>query len=167
MSSLVKFVGRLSWILNWIAGWAMVGMMLLTCCDVLLRLFRKPILGTYEVVGFLGAVVISFALAQTTIDRAHVAVQLLVIRLSPAGRKAVFLITSLLSLGLFATIAFESLRFGNALRTAGEVSMTLHLPFFPILYGICFSAAIVCIICLVDLLHVVANKTEPWYEWKE
>ena len=162
----VRFVGRLSWIFDWIAGWAMVGMMLLTCSDVVLRLFRKPILGTYEVVGFLGAVVISFAMAQTTIDRAHVAVQVLVIKLSPAGRKAIFLITSLLSLGLFATIAFESFRFGNDLRRAGEVSLTLQLPFFPILYGIGFSAAIVCIICLIDFFQVATNKAKPWYKWK-
>jgi TRAP-type C4-dicarboxylate transport system permease small subunit len=162
----VRFVGRLSWIFDWIAGWAMVGMMLLTCSDVVLRLFRKPILGTYEVVGFLGAVVISFAMAQTTIDRAHVAVQVFVIKLSPAGRKAIFLITSLLSLGLFATIAFESFRFGNDLRRAGEVSLTLQLPFFPILYGIGFSAAIVCIICLIDFFQVATNKAKPWYKWK-
>ncbi len=167
MATLVRFVSQFSRILNSIAGWAMVAMMLLTCSDVTLRLFRRPILGTYEVVGFLGAVVISFALGQTTIERAHVAVQLLIIRLSPAGRKAIFLVTSLLSVGLFGTIAFASLWFGNDLRTAGEVSLTLHLPFFPILYGIGFSAAIVCIICLIDLLQVASKKAKPWYDWKE
>jgi len=41
--------------LYWIAGSAIVAMMLLTCTDVVLRYFRKPIPGTYELVCFLGA----------------------------------------------------------------------------------------------------------------
>lgn len=167
MASLIRSVGRFSWFFNWISGWAMVAMMFLTCSDVVLRFFRKPILGTYEIVGFLGAIVFSFSLAQTTIERAHVSVEILVMRLIPAGQKCMFITTSLMSCALFAALAFESFRFGNDLRTAGEVSAILHIPFSPILYGIGFSAAIVCIIFLIDAFRVGVMRAKPWYDWKE
>lgn len=148
-------------------GGALVGMMLLTSADVILRVFKRPILGCYELVSFLGAITIALPLAQTTIERAHVAVQLLVIRMSPTGRKVIFIFNSVLSLFLFSMIACESVRFGNDLRTSGEVSLTLHIPFWPVLYGIGFSAAIVGVICIIDCLMTMTNQMKPWQSWTE
>lgn len=139
-------------------------MMGLTCADIVLRLFRHPILGTYEVAGFLGAVVASFAMAQTTIERGHVAVQVVVTRFSDRVQEVIYLITHLLSLLLFALLAWECIRYGNDLRTSGEVSMTLQLPFFPVLYGIALSAAIVCLVLLIDILLVMVRGARAWSE---
>jgi TRAP-type C4-dicarboxylate transport system permease small subunit len=139
-------------------------MMGLTCADIVLRLFRHPILGTYEVAGFLGAVVASFAMAQTTIEHGHVAVQVVVTRFSPRVQEVIYLITHLLSLLLFVLLAWECIRYGNDLRTSGEVSMTLQLPFFPVLYGIALSAAIVCLVLLVDILMVMVRGARAWSE---
>ena len=50
-------------ILYWVAWVAIVVMMLLTCADVVLRYFRKPIPGTYELVCFLGAAAVAFSMA--------------------------------------------------------------------------------------------------------
>jgi hypothetical protein len=50
-------------IFNWIAMVSVVLMMTLTVADVVLRLFRSPITGTYEIVGLLGAIFVSFSLA--------------------------------------------------------------------------------------------------------
>lgn len=164
MSQVIRLTRWLSRILNWVAGWCLLGMMGLTCADIVLRLFRHPILGTYEVAGFLGAVVASFAMAQTTIERGHVAVQVVVTRFSPRIQEVIYLITHLLSLLLFALLAWECIRYGNDLRTSGEVSMTLQLPFFPVLYGIALSAAIVCLVLLVDILLVMVREARPWTE---
>ena len=62
----------------WVAGTAIVAMMLLTCADVVLRYFRRPIPGTYELVCFLGAVAVSFAMAHTSIEKGHVSVSFIV-----------------------------------------------------------------------------------------
>jgi len=142
-------------------------MMGLTSADILLRLFRRPILGTYEIVGFLGAVVAGFAMAQTTIERGHVAVQVVVTKFSSRVQEVIYLITHLLSVVLFALLAWECARYGDDLRTSGEVSLTLQLPFFPVLYGIAFSAAIVCLVLVVDILLVITRGAEAWYRWEE
>lgn len=160
-------VRRIADYLNYVAGWGLLGMTFLTCADVILRIFRLPILGTFEIVGFLGAAVAGFAMAHTTIMRGHVAVEVLVMRLPVGVQKAVYLITHLLSIYLFALLAYECLRFGNDLKAANEVSLTLQLPFFPLLYGISFSALMVCLVLAVDFLQVMTGKTNPWDMWKD
>ena len=48
-----KFASKFSECLDWLAGWVLMGSMLLVVCNILLRLFDRPIEGTYEWVGFL------------------------------------------------------------------------------------------------------------------
>lgn len=153
MSRFEQFVTGLSRLLDQIAGWSLVAMMSLTVADVILRSFRRPILGTYEIVGLMGAIVIAFAMPHTTVQRGHVAVEIVVSSLSPRFQKIVSLVTRGLSSMLFALIAWECFRYGNDLKAAGEVSMTLRLPFYPILYGIAFAAAVVCLVILSRILQ--------------
>lgn len=162
MSPFEKGVHRLADGLNLIAGVCLVGMTGLTCADVILRLFRHPILGTYEIIGFLGATVASFALAYTTVRGGHVAVAVLVMRLSPRAQRVIFVLTQLLAIILFSLLSWECIQYGNDLRTSGEVSLTLELPFFPVLYGLSLSSFMVCLVLWVDLWRVITGKREPW-----
>jgi len=142
-------------------------MMCLTCADIVLRLFRRPIPGTYEIVGFLGAMVAGLAMAQTTLERGHVAVQVVITRFSPRTQEIIYLITHLLSFVLFALLAVECVRYGNDFRVSGEVSLTLRMPFYPVVYGIALSAAVVCLVLVVDMLQVVTKREQVWYQWRE
>ena len=141
-------------------------MMLLTCSDIVLRLFRHPILGTWEIVGFLGAIVAGFAMARTTIERGHVAVEIVVVRFSLSIQKTIYLVIHVLSLLLFGLLTLECIRYGNDLRIAGEVSPTIQIPFFPVLYGVGFSSLVVFLILFIDFLLVMVGKEKAWYEWK-
>ena len=160
MHFLDKFTGWLAKHLYWIAGVAIVAMMLLTCADVILRFFRRPIPGTYELVCFLGAVAVSFAMAHTSIKNGHVAVSLVVRLLPKRLQGGIQTITSSFGFILFALIAWRSILYGNSLRTTGEVSLTLKLPFFPFVYGVGFSAAAVCLVLLVDVYHSLEKVFE-------
>lgn len=167
MYDFLRSVQWLSVLLNYIAGWALVGMTGLTCADVVLRAFRRPILGTYEIVGFLGAVVISFALAETTLKRGHVAVEALVKHLPLKVQGVIYFITHLLSLFLFGLITYECWIYARDLKASGEVSLTLKIPFYPIMYGIACSAIMVCLILLGDMLLMTLRGPLRWYYWEE
>lgn len=162
MPGFIRSIRWLSRILNWVAGGSLVGMMGITSADIVMRLFRRPILGTYDIVEFLGAMVVAFAMAQTTIKQGHVSVQVVVVRFSPRVQKFVYLTTHLLSIALFALLAWECVRYGNDLQASGEVSMTLQLPFLPLLYGIAMSAAMVCLVLVADILLVLTRGAEVW-----
>ena len=153
MSYFERCVARLTKVLDQIAGWSLVAMMSLTVADVILRSFRRPILGTYEIVGLMGAIVIAFAMPHTTLQRGHVAVEIVVSNLSPSVQSIVNLVTRILSIILFALIAWECFNYGNELKASGEVSMTLRLPFYPILYGIAFAAIVVCLVIVSRILQ--------------
>jgi len=146
---------RLAVYMYWIAGTAIVLMMLITCADVVLRYFRRPIPGTYELVCFLGSVAVSFAMARTTLQKGHVAVSLFVRLLTQRVQSVISIITTFFSLTLFTVLSWQALLFANDLRAANEVSLTLELPFYPFVYGMGFAAATVCLVLLVDLVHYV------------
>ena len=150
-------------LMNWLAGLSMVAMMCLLAADIVLRLLRMPIPGASELVGFLGAVAAGFALAQTTLDHGHVAVELVVRRLPAGAQKAVYAAVTLLSIVLFALLAWECVGYGNDLKTSGEVSMDLQLPFYPVLYGLSFSAFMVCLVLAVEMGRTFLGRTELYW----
>ena len=136
----------------WVAGTAIVAMMLLTCADVVLRYFRRPIPGTYELVCFLGAVAVTFAMAHTSIEKGHVSVSFIVSLFPSRLQRFIECMTSCFGFLFFALIAWQSIMYANDLHVSREVSLTLELPFYPFVYGIGFSAAVVCLILLSDLI---------------
>lgn len=144
-------------LLYWVAGTAIVIMMVLTCADVVLRYFRCPIPGTYELVCYLGAVAVAFAMAHTSVQRGHVAVSLIV-RLMPRRIRGIIdATTSIFGFILFALITWQSVVYAEALRASGEVSLTLRLPFYPFVYGVGFASAAVCLVLLTDILNGLAK----------
>jgi len=151
MNFFEKIGNELSRVLFWVAGAAIFFMMVLTCADVVLRLLRRPIPGTYELVCFMGAVAVSFAMAHTSVQKGHVQVSLIV-RMFPLRIQGIIgSITTIFGLILFVFITWQSFLYGMDLHSTGEVSLTLQLPFYPFVYGISFSAAVVCLILLADL----------------
>jgi TRAP-type C4-dicarboxylate transport system permease small subunit len=139
--------------LYFIAGIAIVLMMLLTCADIVLRFLRRPIPGTYELVCFLGAMAVAFAMAHTTVQKGHVAVSLLVRLLPQRMQGLIDMLTGTFGFILFALIAWRSVLYANSLHVTGEVSLTLQLPFYPFVYGIGFSAVAVCLVLLSDIFN--------------
>ncbi len=141
-----------------IAASAIFFMMALTCVDVFLRyFFRKPIPGTYEIVSFLGAVAVSFAMAHTLAEKGHVAVSLIVQILPKRIQGIVESFISVFGIILFGLISWQSILYGVDCQRSGEVSMTLQLPFYPIIYGVALGAAVICLVLIVDLANAIAN----------
>ena len=81
-------MGKFEKIIRWLSQWfdrvargALVIMMLVVVSNVLLRAVWQSIPGTFEYVGYLGAVAIGFALAFCAVQGRHVAITVVVDRL--------------------------------------------------------------------------------------
>lgn len=135
---------------NWVAAAALVIMMVLTCADVILRFFRHPIPGTYEMVGLLGAIVVSFSLAHTSVMRGHISVELIVQKLPKTAQIVIDGINSLLGTALFGLITWQSMLYASNLMHTGEVSLTLQMPIHPFVYGIAVGSGMLCLVLLID-----------------
>ena len=135
MRGFISQVRGVSRFLNVIAGIALTFMMSLTVADVILRYFKRPIVGTYELVALSGAVVIGFSLPFTSCQRGHIFVDFLLSKLPRRARDGLQTVTRVLGIGLFLLIGWNLVQMGKDLQRSGEVSLTLQLPFFPVVYG--------------------------------
>jgi len=145
-----KLINSLTYKFNWIAVFAVVAMMILTSADVILRLFRHPIPGTYEIVGLLGAVVIAFSLAYTSAEKGHIAVEFLVQKFPRNVQSFIMFVNDLVGAALFGLIAWQSILYASDLKQSGEVSMTIQMPVYPFVYGIAFGCGLLCLVLLTE-----------------
>lgn len=152
LSKAHRFVHTLSKGMNGIAACSVFFMMSITCADVILRYFRHPLTGTFELVGLSGAVAVSFALAQTTLERGHIAVDFIVRKLSENTRKWVERVNDAIMAVLFALISWHSFILALSSKASNEGSMTLQVPFYPFIMGISASFGLLFLICLLHFL---------------
>jgi len=160
MRSFSAVVERLSGWMNGLAGIVLFFMMMLTVADVVLRLFGAAIVGTYELVAISGAIVVGFAVPQTSWENGHVCVDFLIENRSEAVRKTVFFITRLLGICLFALLAYYLFLKAVHLQKTGEVSLTLHIPFYPAAFGLSFCF-------LVECFTLIASTSKIFMAVKE
>ena len=154
-----KAVTGFSSLFNMVASASLVVMMLLTCADVFMRyLFNNPITGAYDLVSLMGAVLVSFAMPYTMLKKGHVAVEILIQSLSRGKQLIVETFTHLLGISLFLVLVRQAILLSWDMKAAGEVTPTLLLPFYPILYcmAVCFLG--LCFAILVNLLHIWTKR---------
>ena len=136
--------------MHWAAGAALVSMMLVTVADVVLRAFKSPITGTYELVGFLGAVAIGFSLPQTSLDTGQVLMDFLTARLRAGPARVLGALTRAIGAGLFGLIAWNLFAMGADLRRTGDETPLLHLPHFLLAWGIAVACAVECLVLVAE-----------------
>lgn len=148
-----RFVAGLSEKMNWIGAAVLVFMMLLTVADVFGRLFKSPIPGTFEIIGFTGAAVIAFALPYTSVMKGHIAVDILVQRLPWLARVIINAVNALVSMMLFGVISWQCVVFAQSMKRSAEVSLTLQMPVYPFVYGIAAGCALLSLVLLVEFIR--------------
>lgn len=153
-------VRRLCGFINIIAGIAITFIMGLTVLDVILRSFRRPIVGTYELVAFSGAVVIGFAIPLTSWMRGHIFVDFFTAKLPKTVQSFFNVTTRCLGIGLFSLMGWNLTKVGMDLQKSGEVSLTLQLPFYPVAYGIAVSCFVQCLVLVADMVKISRGEYE-------
>lgn len=142
-----------------IAGFAVMFMMLLTVADVILRDFGMPIVGTYELVGFSAVVVIGFCIPYTTSVRSHITVDFFTMKMSPGVKRFLIIITRIMGIFLFAMAGYNLILLGRDFYRSGEVSLTIHMPFYPVAYGIGFCCFLQVLTQLADLIGILRRQS--------
>ena len=154
MKSFWKVIGHVSDGLRIIGLACLVGMMLLTCADVIGRKFGHPLFGAVELVGFMATLAVAFALPYTHQVRAHIGVEILVQMLSQKAQTIIELCTHIVSLVLFVIVTWQMVLYADTMSKSGTVSMSLQLPEYVIIYAVsvCFL-----VFSLVILKDIIAN----------
>ncbi len=145
---------RVGKIMDVVGGTVLTLMMLITVTDVCLRFFGKPITGTYELVFLGGAVVIGCAMPVTSWEGGHVAVDFLLDDLPRVAGQIMRLFTRLLGIAFFGLLGWNLIALGNDLFTSGEVSLTLHVPYYPVAYILGICAFVQCLVLILMIIRI-------------
>lgn len=145
----------------------LVGMMTITCVDVIGRyFFDRPIFGSEEIVHFLLTMVIGFSLPYSHMEKIHVGVEI-VYRLLPAKTRLFLkLFTDILSLMLMIIITVMMFKYWATTRASGEVSMNLEFPEYYIIFILAGCFFILNFFILRDIL-ILANVKKSIESFKQ
>jgi TRAP-type C4-dicarboxylate transport system permease small subunit len=146
--------------LNIVAGIAVTFMMFLTVADVLLRAGGHPIIGTFEIVALLLALVIGFGIPQVSLDRGHVYMDFLLEKLSKRGKNVMNTITRLFCIIFFLPLGYNLFNVGARFHASGEVTATIKIPFYPVAYGVAVCCLLECCVLIFDIVRVWRGQYE-------
>ncbi len=139
-------------------GLLLVGMTVLTGANIVTRIIWEPIRGTFELMGYFGAVVTAFALGYTQKYRGHIAVNVLIQRFSPRVQKLLNSFNNLICGLFFIVVTWQmNLKARGFLRTE-EVSETLRIIFYPFTYAVAVGCGFMAMVFVFDLVRdLLAN----------
>ncbi len=155
LNSLEKIIHSMARRVSQIAQIALVLVMAVIVANILMRIWWKPLPGSYELVEILGAVILSMGAAYCATARGHVTVTLLVDKLSRRKQAAVDLITSLISFFFISAIGWGLLKYAKMTLVRGLETPTLSIPLYPVYFLVAAGLIMLALTALLDLIRSI------------
>lgn len=164
MKKLASLVKGLCSGLDKLAGLCIFSVMLLIVANIILRtLFNRPILGTYEWVGFLTALGVAFALAHCAFQDGHIAISFIVEYFNSKIQAILAVVVHAVSFVLWIGAAWALAKFGYAMKVKGLIAPSSEIPVYPFIYliaiGLIGLALVLMFKVLVTGKEVLRNNT--------
>lgn len=160
----MKLLEKISQILNrlllLIGGIFLVGMIVLTCANIFSRMVWVPVRGTFELMGYFGAVVTAFALGYTQMQKGHIAVDVVVNTFSKKTKKIVQVINYMTCSIFFILAAWQIFIKATTLLKTGEVTETLRIIYYPFTYAVALGCVVLALVLFTDLLKLLGSERE-------
>jgi TRAP-type C4-dicarboxylate transport system permease small subunit len=144
--------------LDFVAGVALVAIVLLTCSDVTGRYLGHPVKGAYDMVSMMGVFMIGFALPRTAWEKGHVVVDILVSKVPEAAGTALALITRILAIALFVIITWNLFDMGASFFKTKDATMTIGIPFYPVAYALALCTFVQCLVLVADIVRICVAR---------
>ncbi len=160
MAFLESFCKLINQVLIWIAGVFLSAMIVLTCANIFFRLIWGPIRGTYELMGYFGAIITAFALGYTQIRKGHISVDILVLRFSEKTQRVLNSLNNMICMIFFGLAAVQIAKYANILRETGQVTETLLIIYYPFTYGVALGCAALSLVFFTELLKALFKTRE-------
>ncbi|RLC04675.1 MAG: TRAP transporter small permease [Deltaproteobacteria bacterium] len=157
---LSKITELLNKTLTFLAGLILIVMVLLTCANIVFRMFWVPISGTYELMGFAGALLTAFALAYTQVKKGHISVDVLVNVFPQKVQWVLSAINNGMCFIFFMLAGWQLAIKANTLRTTGEVTETLRIIYYPFTYAVALGCVVLALILLTEFLRQIIPSEE-------
>ncbi len=143
-----------------IGGIAVLGMMALATMNVVLRIFKIPFSGAYEITGFLGAAVIAFALGYTQRRKDHIVVDIVSKKFPRRLAKVLDIFKFTIEMIFFGIVSWQIFLLGIKICREREVSETLKIIYYPFIFCVGIGFGSLSLNLLLDLLTTIFNHKE-------
>lgn len=160
MEILDKITRYLNQVLIVLGGMLLIAMIFLTCSNIFLRLVWTPIDGTFELMGFFGAIITAFALGYTQMKKGHIAIDIVVNQFSAKTVRLLEAINHLTCMVFFGIVSWRLFVWAGTLCRTGEITETLRIIFYPFTYGVALGCLVLTLVLLIDLLKLLVKKEE-------
>lgn len=134
------------------AGVILVFMILLTAANIVLRKVWIPVRGTYELMGFAGAVMTALAMGITQKKKEHIHVDILFNRFPAPVRRVISAVNTGICAAFFALAGWYVAAKAHTLFETGEVSETLRMAYYPFAYVVAGGCFLLAAMLLIDTL---------------
>lgn len=163
MKSLDGLVENLSRVMDRIAGFCIVVMMLLIVSNIILRaVFKQPLVGTIDYVNILIALTIGLSIAYCAVQDGHIAIGFIMDKMPAPVVTLVDLIINLIALVFWALVTWYMLGFAQSMNTNGLVASTSQIPLAPVVYVIALGLMAVCLVILSRLVICIYEAYTLW-----
>jgi TRAP-type C4-dicarboxylate transport system permease small subunit len=157
---LIKINQVLNRLLMIVGGLFLIGMCALTCTNILLRTTWIPVRGTFELMGYFGAVVTTFALGTTQMRRGHISVNVLVNSFSKTVRTLLTALNHLVCAIFFSLAVWQLSQKAATLMRTGEVTETLRIVYYPFTIAVAVGCLALVLELVVSLLQMSRSGKE-------
>ena len=144
-----------------VGGMAVLLLMSIATVNVCLRFFfNAPYRGAYELVGFLGAIVIAFALGYTQKRKDHIVVDILTEKFPKRVNRILDGINYLITTIFFSVVSWQVFIWGMKISKSGEVSETLKIIFHPFIFSVSLGFALFSLTLMIDFIKNFQSREE-------
>jgi TRAP-type C4-dicarboxylate transport system permease small subunit len=151
LSSMLRILGFSA---EGVAGLGLIVMLLMTVTDVTVRFLWRAIPGGWELISFLGGIVAGLSVPRTSQSNGHPNVDLLTGRMSATGKNIINSATRLLAMVFFILIAWSLFSMGLDYKAGKEVSQTMKVPFYPVIFALAAAFLTQAFQFLLDILKI-------------
>ena len=154
MDCFERTVRRISGICTAIGAIMLVLIIGIVVTSIILRLFGRVFPGMWELVQLFIVVTAGFALVHTSLTHDHIAVNIVLSRLTRRGRDILKCITSFVGLGIWSMLVWGTLEFIFEGWLFEKTEM-MAFSYFPFKCAWAFGLFLMCALLLIDLYHAL------------
>ncbi len=137
-----------------------MAIMLLACANMVLRFLGYPLQGTFEILGFGGAFIAALALGGTQLKKGHIQVDIFYLG-SGLASIVVQVLGKLACILFFSLLALQMFKLGWLIKQSGELSETLHIIYYPVVFAVGLGFVLLVLVLLLQLAHELGQGENP------
>jgi len=144
----------------YIAAVGLFGMMIVVVIDVIGRYaFKHPLMGAYELVGYLMAIAGPWAIGYSQVQKGHIRVDFILKRFPNKGQAVITSIAYLIGVAVFSLLCWCMITKAQYFMslTHGNTTDTMGIPIAPFVIMVAIGLGMLALVLLFDLVHTLAE----------